>query len=79
MEVLKYSLFDEVEMKKAHPCSTHSKRFQIVRIGADIKIRCLGCGNVIMMDRDKFNHAIKKVICSHNEPLPLGMNTKRPL
>ncbi|HBB05139.1 MAG TPA: DUF951 domain-containing protein [Firmicutes bacterium] len=79
MEILKYSLFDEVEMKKAHPCLSHSKRFQIVRIGADIKIRCLGCGNLIMMDRDKFNHAIKKVLRSHNEPIPCEGDLKRPL
>ena len=43
-----YTLYDEVEMKKEHPCSSHSRRFQIVRLGADIKIRCLGCGNTIM-------------------------------
>ncbi len=62
MVITEYNLFDEVEMKKPHPCNTHSKRFQIVRLGADIKIKCLGCGNVIMIDRDKFNHSIKKVI-----------------
>ncbi len=62
MVITEYNLFDEVEMKKPHPCSTHSKRFQIVRLGADIKIKCLGCGNIIMIDRDKFNHSLKKVI-----------------
>ena len=54
MVITQYNLFDEVEMKKAHPCVHHSKRFQIVRLGADIKIKCLGCGNIIMIDRDKF-------------------------
>ena len=67
--VIDYQLYDEVEMKKSHPCSTRSKRFQIVRVGADIKIKCLGCGNVIMIDRDKFNHAIKKVIAHHEGPM----------
>jgi hypothetical protein len=69
MVIPEYGLFDEVEMKKSHPCSTRSKRFQIVRVGADIKIKCLGCGNVIMIDRDKFNHAIKKVIAHHEGPM----------
>ncbi len=69
MEILNYSLFDEVEMKKSHPCSSHSKRFQIVRVGADIKIKCLGCGNVIMMDRDHFNHSIRKIIAHHEGPI----------
>lgn len=62
MVVLDYNLYDEVEMKKPHPCIKRSKRFQIVRLGADIKIKCLGCGNIIMIDRDKFNHSIKRII-----------------
>lgn len=68
-EVPAYALYDEVEMKRPHPCFLRSKRFQIVRVGADIKIMCLGCGNVIMIDRDKFNSRIKKVIAHHEAPL----------
>lgn len=30
---------------------------------------CLGCGNVMMIDRDKFNSKIKKVIAHHDGPL----------
>ena len=65
MTVIPYELYDEVEMKRPHPCFAHSKRFQIVRVGADIKIMCLGCGNVMMIDRDKFNGKIKKVLVHH--------------
>lgn len=61
-----YSLYDEVEMKRPHPCSARCKRFQIVRVGADIKIKCLGCGNVLMLDRDHFNSRIRKVIAHHD-------------
>lgn len=57
-----YQLDDIVEMKKEHPCATRSKKFQIVRMGADIKIKCLGCGNVIMLPRHDFDKKIKKVI-----------------
>ncbi|MBR3266637.1 MAG: DUF951 domain-containing protein [Bacilli bacterium] len=64
-----YGLYDEVELKKPHPCSARSKRFQIVRVGADIKVKCLGCGNVIMIDRDKFNQRIKKVIAHHENEI----------
>ena len=69
MKDLNYDLYDVVEMKKPHPCSAHSKQFQIVRVGADIKIKCLGCGNVIMMSRDTFNMRFKKVLEKHTEPL----------
>ncbi|MEA4820608.1 MAG: DUF951 family protein, partial [Erysipelotrichales bacterium] len=37
MEKIKYDLNDIVEMKKEHPCSTRSKTWQIIRMGADIK------------------------------------------
>ncbi|MCQ2797880.1 MAG: DUF951 domain-containing protein [Bacilli bacterium] len=71
MNIPVYGLYDEVEMKKPHPCSARTKRFQIVRVGADIKIMCLGCGNVIMMDRDAFNQRIKKVLASHEGPMKI--------
>ena len=67
--VIDYALYDEVEMKKPHPCSRRSKRFQIVRDGADIKMRCRGCGNGIMSDRDKFNARIKRVLAHHEGPI----------
>ena len=69
MDVLEYRLYDEVEMKKPHPCFARSKRFQIVRVGADIKIMCLGCGSVLMIDRAAFNTKIKKVIAHHEKSL----------
>lgn len=62
MEILKYGVGSIVEMKKAHPCANRSKQFEIVRAAADVKIKCLGCGNVILMPRDSFNKRIKKVI-----------------
>ena len=58
---LKYDLNDIVIMKKEHPCKKGNKEFQIVRLGADIKIKCLGCGNIIMMPREEFNLKIKAV------------------
>ncbi len=58
---LQYTLGTIVEMKKPHPCLQRSTRFMIVKIGADIKIKCLGCGNVLMLTRDHFNHQIRKI------------------
>ena len=58
-------------MNKYHPCQKRNKRFQIVRVGADIKIRCLACGNLIMMEREKFDHAIRRVLEHHEGPLSL--------
>lgn len=59
---MEYELNDIVEMKKEHPCASRSKQFQIVRMGADIKIKCLGCGNVMMLTRHNFEKSLKKVL-----------------
>lgn len=60
--MIDYKLYDCVEMKKSHPCKTRSNTFQIVRLGADIRIRCLGCGNYIMIPRNLFEQKLKKII-----------------
>lgn len=53
-------LFDEVQMRKKHPCG--ESVFTVTRIGADIKIRCKGCGRVVMMDRVAFLRRRKKTL-----------------
>ncbi len=55
-----YKLGSKVMMKKVHPCGTNE--FEIVRVGADIKIKCVNCGRVVMLPRVEFNKKIKKVI-----------------
>ncbi len=60
MENKKYDLKSKVIMKKGHPCGTNL--FEIIRLGADIKIRCINCGRVIMLSRVDFNKKIKKVL-----------------
>lgn len=51
---------DELLMKKNHPCG--SNKFAVLRIGADIKIRCTGCGHEVMLERVKVEKNIKKVL-----------------
>ena len=60
-----YKLNDIVIMKKPHPCG--SNKLQIVRVGADIKIKCLNCGRTIMLERVEFNKKIKKVVENEKE------------
>lgn len=47
-----------VEMKKVHPCGSYS--WKIVRLGADIKIQCMNCQRIVMIDRLKFLKSVKK-------------------
>ena len=55
-----YKLGSIVTMKKEHPCGTNE--WEITRIGADIKIKCIKCGRTIMMRRIEFNRKLKKVL-----------------
>ena len=55
-----YKLGSKVIMKKEHPCKTNL--FEIVRMGVDIKIKCVNCGRVIMLPRVEFDKKIKKVV-----------------
>lgn len=53
-------LGDIVQMRKTHPCG--SDRWTVIRIGADIKIKCLGCDRIVMMERADFVKRRKKPI-----------------
>lgn len=60
---MEYKLDDIIEMKKEHPCHK-SKQWRIIRMGADIRIKCLGCGNSVLMPRSEFERKLKKVVIS---------------
>jgi hypothetical protein len=49
-----------VMMKKGHPCGTN--RWEIVRVGADMKLKCTNCSRLVMMPRIEFNKKFKKII-----------------
>ena len=51
---------DKLIMKKNHPCG--SNEFEVLRIGMDFRIRCLGCGREVMLPRAKIEKNIKKVV-----------------
>ena len=57
---VEYNLGSIVTMKKQHPCGYN--KWEIIRIGADIKIKCLNCNRTIMLPRVEFNKKIKKVV-----------------
>lgn len=55
-----YQLGTKVIMKKQHPCGANE--WEIIRLGADIKIKCLNCNRSLFMPRVEFNKKIKKII-----------------
>ena len=56
-----YDLNDIVEMKKEHPCHK-SKNWRIIRMGADIRIKCMGCGTRVLFHRVQFEKKLKKIV-----------------
>jgi len=51
---------DIVTLRKPHPCGSYDWR--VVRIGADIGMRCLGCDHKIMLPRREFERRLKKLV-----------------
>ncbi len=51
---------DKLQMKKAHPCG--NSVFSVLRIGADFKLRCDGCGHEVMLPRVKAEKNVKKIL-----------------
>ena len=67
-------LGDVVQTRKQHPCG--SSEWTVIRTGADIKIKCNGCGRIVMMDRADFVKRRKKVL--EQGPVP-EMDTLRAM
>lgn len=55
-----FELNDIVEMKKPHPCGEN--KWRIIRMGMDIRIKCLGCDHSVMLPRREFERKMKKII-----------------
>ena len=51
---------DILEMKKQHPCG--SKQFKVVRTGSDIKIQCVGCNRLLILERVKIEKMIENIL-----------------
>lgn len=60
MPFLDLHLHDMVLMKKKHPCGEF--QWEIVRLGADIGLRCLGCDRKILLPRAKLESRVKKIL-----------------
>lgn len=50
---------DILTMKKLHPCG--SDKWMVLRIGMDFKLKCMGCGHMVMLPRSKAEKNIRKI------------------
>ncbi|MBD5503211.1 MAG: DUF951 domain-containing protein [Lachnospiraceae bacterium] len=51
---------DILQLKKQHPCG--SKEWEVLRVGADFRLKCMGCGHQIMIPRRQVEKNVKKII-----------------
>ncbi len=58
--VLEINIGDVVKLKKVHPCGGYEWR--VVRVGADIGIKCLNCGRRILLERGVLERRVKEFV-----------------
>lgn len=58
--VIEIRLGDTVRLRKPHPCG--GSDWEVVRLGADIGIRCLGCRHRVLLDRSVFEKRVKSFL-----------------
>ena len=51
---------DKLLMKKNHPCGENV--FDVLRVGMDFRVRCVGCGREVIVPRSKIEKNIKKIM-----------------
>ncbi|HBA64524.1 MAG TPA: DUF951 domain-containing protein [Lachnospiraceae bacterium] len=54
-----YAVGDIVKLKKKHPCG--SFEWEILRVGADFRLKCIGCGHQIMIPRKQVERNTKEI------------------
>jgi hypothetical protein len=55
--ILEVRLGDTVRLRKPHPCG--GSDWEVIRLGADIGIRCLGCQHRVLLERSTFEKRVK--------------------
>jgi len=57
---------DIVRLRKAHPCGSYD--WEVVRVGADIGIKCLKCKRGFLLERNVFERRLKTIVPKNNWP-----------
>ncbi len=56
---MQFDIGDIVKLKKKHPCG--SFEWEILRVGADFRLKCKGCGHQIMISRKLVEKNVKEI------------------
>ena len=69
-----FNVGDVVRLSKRHPCG--SAEWVIMRVGADVGIKCLGCRRRVMLERADFEKRLEEVLATWDEAF--GTNGQPP-
>ena len=67
---MEISLGDVVRLRKKHPCGSYE--WQVVRLGADIGIKCRGCNRRVLLERRDFERRVKEFVLRGEQQLGAG-------
>ncbi len=56
---MEFEVGNIIKMKKQHPCGSFEG--EIMRVGADFRLKCCGCGHQVMLDRKKVEKNARKI------------------
>ena len=75
-DLMEINLGDVVRLKKKHPCG--SCEWQVVRLGADIGIKCRGCNRRVLLGRHDFERRVKEFISRGEQQLAVELPKQLP-
>ena len=58
IDIIKYEVGEIIELKKVHPCGSNT--WEVLRNGVDYRLKCTGCGHIILIPRIKLGKMVKQ-------------------
>lgn len=56
----RFSVGDKIRLKKKHPCG--SSQWEILRVGADFRLKCMGCLHQVMVPRKLVEKNLREIV-----------------
>jgi hypothetical protein len=63
---MEIELGDVVRLRKKHPCG--GDEWQVMRVGADIRLKCLKCQRQVLLERGIFERRMKALVSRSQPP-----------
>jgi hypothetical protein len=68
MKFVPLALNDRIRLRKPHPCGSYD--WLVVRLGADIGLKCEGCGRRVLLPRSEVERRLKQILSHAPVPAP---------